>query len=69
LFSRQRYESFQKYQIPEIFRVPLEELCLQSKNLAPVNLSIADFIGLVPEAPSPAVIKRAVKVIVLFFPL
>lgn len=49
--------------------MPLEELCLQSKNLAPVNLSIADFIGLVPEAPNPAVIKRAVKVIVLFFPL
>lgn len=62
LFSRQKYESFEKYQIPEIFRVPLEELCLQSKNLAPKDLSIANFIGLVPEAPNPHVIQRAVKV-------
>ena len=62
LFSRQRYETFEKYQIPEIFRVPLEELCLQSKSLAPIDLSIADFIGLVPEAPNTTVIKRAVKV-------
>lgn len=85
LFSRERYESFEKfvncfifniyimssliiilyvirYQIPEIFRVPLEELCLQSKNLAPIDLSIEQFIGQVPEAPKPHVIQRAVKV-------
>ena len=51
-----------RYQIPEIFRVPLEELCLQSKNLAPINLSIEQFIGQVPEAPNAHVIQRAVKV-------
>lgn len=62
LFSRERYETFEKYQIPEIFRVPLEELCLQSKNLSPVDLTIAEFIGLVPEAPNTHVIQRAVKV-------
>jgi hypothetical protein len=51
-----------RYQIPEIFRVPLEELCLQSKNLAPIDVSIEQFIGQVPEAPNPHVIQRAVKV-------
>lgn len=40
----------------------MEELCLQSKNLSPVGLSIAEFIGQVPEAPNPHVIQRAVKV-------
>lgn len=51
-----------RFQIPEIIRVPIEELCLQSKNLAPSGLSIAQFISLVPEAPSSLVIQRAVKV-------
>lgn len=63
LYSRQRYELFEKYQIPEIFRVPLEELCLQSKNLAPTGFSIAEFIGQVPEAPKLHVIQRAVKML------
>ena len=62
MFSRTRYSEFEKFQIPEIFRVPLEELCLQSKYLAPKGVSIAEFIGQVPEAPNALAIHRAVQV-------
>lgn len=64
LFSRERFQQFESFQIPEIFRVALDELCLQSKTLAPLDTSIVNFIGSVPEAPSILAVKRAVKVII-----
>lgn len=63
LFSRERFQRFESYQIPEIFRVALDELCLQSKTLAPSNISIVEFIGSVPEPPSHLAVQRAVTVI------
>ena len=39
------------------------ELCLQAKLLTGKNESISDFIVKVPEAPSPMVIKSAIKML------
>ena len=46
-----------------LYRTPLLELCLQAKLLTGKNESISDFIVKVPEAPSPMVIKSAIKML------
>ena len=48
---------------PFLYRTPLLELCLQAKLLTGKNESISDFIVKVPEAPSPMVIKSAIKML------
>ncbi|XP_046559065.1 3'-5' RNA helicase YTHDC2-like [Haliotis rubra] len=63
MFSRIRYSSMQEYQQPEILRYPLQELCLNTKLLAPVNMSIADFLAKCPEPPSFLVTRNAVQLL------
>ncbi|KAH9518412.1 3'-5' RNA helicase ythdc2 [Bulinus truncatus] len=60
LFSRARYLHLQDYQTPEILRLPLQELCLQCKLLAPVNESVIDFLSKCPQAPPQLVVRNAV---------
>ena len=63
LFSRQRFESFQDHAVPEILRVPLEELCLHTKLLAPSGVSILGYLSDAPNPPAPNNIKSAVTVL------
>ncbi|XP_008198758.1 3'-5' RNA helicase YTHDC2 isoform X2 [Tribolium castaneum] len=60
LFSRTRYDSFLDERIPEILRVPLEELCLNTKSLAD-NISIYNFLVMAPDPPSSNTVKTAIE--------
>ncbi|XP_044262840.1 3'-5' RNA helicase YTHDC2-like [Tribolium madens] len=60
LFSRTRYDSFLEERIPEILRVPLEELCLNTKSLAG-NISIYNFLVMAPDPPSSNTVKTAIE--------
>ncbi|KAK3765938.1 hypothetical protein RRG08_002182 [Elysia crispata] len=61
MFSRARYVHLQDYQTPEILRLPLQELCLHTKLLAPCADSIHNFLGKCPQAPPQLVICSAVQ--------
>ncbi|KAG8185460.1 hypothetical protein JTE90_019719 [Oedothorax gibbosus] len=63
LYSRTRFNSFKKFQVPEILRVPIHELCLQAKLLAPPNAPIADFLAKAPDPPPFMVTRNAVTLL------
>lgn len=63
LFSSVRYNSMQPYQTPEILRLPLQELCLYTKHLAPGNTPIAEFLDRAIEPPSNMVTRNAVQLL------
>ncbi|XP_012146608.1 3'-5' RNA helicase YTHDC2 [Megachile rotundata] len=63
LFSSIRYNSMQPYQTPEILRLPLQELCLYTKHLAPGNTPIAEFLDRAIEPPSNMVTRNAVQLL------
>ncbi len=60
-YSRSRLRNFSKFQLPEILRTPLMELCLHTKLLAPPNTPIADFLNRTPQPPSFMVTRNAVQ--------
>ncbi|KAG8055280.1 hypothetical protein GUJ93_ZPchr0001g32006 [Zizania palustris] len=62
LYSRFRAASLPDYQIPEIKRMPIEELCLQVKLLDP-NCRVADFLKKTLDPPVPETIKNAIIVL------
>ncbi|KAK4880939.1 hypothetical protein RN001_004258 [Aquatica leii] len=61
LFSKQRYFSLPDNQIPEMFRVPLHEVCLQTKYLAPRGVSIADYLKLALEPPPVLSVENSIE--------
>lgn len=63
LFSSIQYNSMQQYQTPEILRLPLQELCLYTKHLAPGNTPIAEFLDRAIEPPSNLVTRNAVQLL------
>ncbi|XP_046399834.1 3'-5' RNA helicase YTHDC2-like isoform X2 [Ischnura elegans] len=63
IFSRIRYQAMQPYQTPEILRVPLQELCLNAKLLAPSNIAIADFLAKAIEPPPFLVTRHSVQML------
>lgn len=63
LFSSIRYNSMQPYQTPEILRLPLQELCLYTKHLAPGNTPIAEFLERAIEPPSTVITRNAVQLL------
>ncbi|KAK3929267.1 3'-5' RNA helicase YTHDC2 [Frankliniella fusca] len=63
MFSKIRYRSLQQHQTPEILRMPLQELCLHSKLLAPPNTAIADFLSKAMEPPPFLVTRNAVQLL------
>ncbi|CAE1330762.1 YTHDC2 [Acanthosepion pharaonis] len=63
LFSRIRYDNLQLYQVPEMLRLPLHELCLQTKLLAPAQVSITDFLSKAPQTPAFLIIRNAVQLL------
>uniref|UniRef100_A0A0E0N2Y9 Uncharacterized protein n=1 Tax=Oryza rufipogon TaxID=4529 RepID=A0A0E0N2Y9_ORYRU len=62
LYSRFRAASLLEYQIPEIKRMPIEELCLQVKLLDP-NCRIADFLRKTLDPPVPETVRNAITVL------
>ncbi|KAG7197988.1 hypothetical protein KM043_016214 [Ampulex compressa] len=63
LFSSVRYNNMQPYQTPEMLRLPLHELCLFTKHLAPSNTPIAEFLDKAIEPPSNIVTRNAVQLL------
>uniref|UniRef100_A0A0D9V650 Uncharacterized protein n=1 Tax=Leersia perrieri TaxID=77586 RepID=A0A0D9V650_9ORYZ len=62
LYSKFRAASLLDYQVPEIKRMPIEELCLQVKLLDP-NCRIADFLNKTLDPPVPETVKNAITVL------
>lgn len=63
LFSQERFHHFQMYQDAEILRVPIHSICLQTKMLAPVNVSITDYLAKAPEPPSNVIIRGSLRML------
>ncbi|KAL8160936.1 hypothetical protein V2J09_012425 [Rumex salicifolius] len=62
LYSKLQAEGFPEYRIPEIKRMPIEELCLQVKMLNP-NYDIGEFLNKTLDPPVYEAIKNAVSVL------
>ncbi|XP_058802903.1 3'-5' RNA helicase YTHDC2-like [Phymastichus coffea] len=63
LYSSIRYSNLQLYRTPEILRLPLQQLCLYTKHLAPGNTPIGEFLAKAIEPPSTVVISNAVQLL------
>ncbi|XP_065851072.1 DExH-box ATP-dependent RNA helicase DExH6 isoform X2 [Euphorbia lathyris] len=62
LYSKLRAESLPDFRVPEIKRMPIEELCLQVKLLDP-NCKIGDFLRKTLDPPVPETIHNAIAVL------
>ncbi|XP_077203241.1 ATP-dependent RNA helicase DHX29 isoform X2 [Paroedura picta] len=61
MYTRDRFESFLEYSVPEILRVPLEELCL---HIMKCNLgSPEDFLSKALDPPQPQVVSNAMNLL------
>ncbi|KAL2100516.1 hypothetical protein ACEWY4_004910 [Coilia grayii] len=63
LFSRLRFNNMLEHQVPQLLRMPLQELCLHTKLLAPVSCPIAEFLSRAPEPPHLLSVKNAVQML------
>ncbi|XP_026498192.2 3'-5' RNA helicase YTHDC2-like [Vanessa tameamea] len=61
--SKRRFKTLPLNSVPEILRVPLQELCLHTKLLAPGNTPIADFLAKALEPPSFLAVRNAVTLL------
>ncbi|XP_062564775.1 3'-5' RNA helicase YTHDC2-like [Armigeres subalbatus] len=62
LFSRQRFDAMDKFTLPEILRVPLTEICLQTSIIAS-HTSILNFLSKAIQPPSTMSIKQSIKLL------
>ncbi|XP_029860029.1 3'-5' RNA helicase YTHDC2 isoform X7 [Aquila chrysaetos chrysaetos] len=63
LFSRLRFQNMLEFQTPELLRMPLQELCLHTKLLAPINCPIVDFLMKAPDPPPALIVRNAVQML------
>ncbi|XP_041666905.1 3'-5' RNA helicase YTHDC2 [Cheilinus undulatus] len=63
LFSRLRFSNMLEFQVPQLLRMPLQDLCLQTKLLAPSSCPIAEFLSKAPQPPPAHSIKNAVHML------
>ncbi|KAM4527615.1 3'-5' RNA helicase YTHDC2 isoform 2-T3 [Odontesthes bonariensis] len=63
LFSRLRFNNMMEFQVPQLLRMPLQELCLQSKLLAPSSCPVAEFLSKAPQPPPAHAIQSAVQML------
>lgn len=61
--SKRRFNTLPLNSVPEILRVPLQEMCLHTKLLAPGNTPIADFLSKALEPPSFLAVRNAVSLL------
>ncbi|NXE12881.1 YTDC2 helicase, partial [Lophotis ruficrista] len=52
-----------EFQTPELLRTPLQELCLHTKLLAPINCPIVDFLMKAPDPPPALIVRNAVQML------
>ncbi|KXJ83370.1 hypothetical protein RP20_CCG007418 [Aedes albopictus] len=62
LFTRQRFDAMDKFTLPEILRVPLTEICLQTSIIAS-HTSILNFLSKAIQPPSTMSIKQSIKLL------
>ncbi|XP_053675949.1 3'-5' RNA helicase YTHDC2-like [Anopheles nili] len=60
LYSRTRLSAMDQFTLPEIMRVPLTEICLQTALIAK-EASIQEFLNKAITAPSPISVKQSIK--------
>ncbi|KAM9167671.1 3'-5' RNA helicase YTHDC2 isoform 2-T2 [Mergus octosetaceus] len=63
LFSRLRFQNMLEFQTPELLRMPLQELCLHTKLLTPINCPIVDFLMKAPDPPPALIVRNAVQML------
>ncbi|XP_029025572.1 3'-5' RNA helicase YTHDC2 isoform X2 [Betta splendens] len=63
LFSRLRFTNMLEYQVPQLLRMPLQELCLQTKLLAPSFSTVAEFLSKAPQPPPVHAVRNAVHML------
>ncbi|XP_018523323.1 3'-5' RNA helicase YTHDC2 isoform X1 [Lates calcarifer] len=63
LFSRLRFSNMLEFQVPQLLRMPLQELCLQTKLLAPSSCPVAEFLSKAPQPPPAHAIRNAVHML------
>ncbi|XP_013858223.1 probable ATP-dependent RNA helicase YTHDC2 [Austrofundulus limnaeus] len=63
LFSQLRFNNMLEFQVPQLLRMPLQELCLQTKLLAPSSSPVAEFLSKAPQPPPKHVIQSAVQML------
>ncbi|XP_025000689.1 3'-5' RNA helicase YTHDC2 isoform X2 [Gallus gallus] len=63
LFSRLRFQNMLEFQTPELRRMPLQELCLHTKLLAPVNCPVVDFLMKAPDPPPALIVRNAIQML------
>ncbi|XP_051268215.1 3'-5' RNA helicase YTHDC2 isoform X4 [Dicentrarchus labrax] len=63
LFSRLRFNNMLEFQVPQLLRMPLQELCLQTKLLAPSSCPVAEFLSKAPQPPPGHTIRNAVQML------
>ncbi|XP_061703653.1 3'-5' RNA helicase YTHDC2 isoform X2 [Syngnathoides biaculeatus] len=61
LFSQLRFNNMQEFQVPQLLRMPLQELCLQTKLLT--TSPVSEFLCKAPQAPTAHAIKTAVQIL------
>lgn len=62
LYSKEQYDSMENYTLPEILRVPLTEICLNSKMLAG-DLSIEAFLLKALQPPAAMNIRKSIELL------
>ncbi|KAM3842980.1 3'-5' RNA helicase YTHDC2-like [Diretmus argenteus] len=63
LFSRLRLDNMMEFQVPQLLRMPLQIICLQSKLVAPITCPIAEFLSKAPEPPPIHAVRSAVQML------
>uniref|UniRef100_A0A8C3NU96 RNA helicase n=1 Tax=Cyanoderma ruficeps TaxID=181631 RepID=A0A8C3NU96_9PASS len=63
LFSRLRFQNMLEFQSPELLRMPLQEICLYTKLLAPTNCPAVDFLMKAPDPPPAVTVRNAVHML------
>ncbi|XP_065600330.1 3'-5' RNA helicase YTHDC2 [Cyrtonyx montezumae] len=63
LFSRIQFQNMLEFQTPELGRMPLQELCLHTKLLAPVECPVADFLKKAPNPPPAFIVTNALQML------
>ncbi|XP_039946668.1 3'-5' RNA helicase YTHDC2-like isoform X2 [Hirundo rustica] len=63
LFSRLRFQNMLEFQSPELLRMPLQDICLYTKLLAPINCPVVDFLTKAPDPPPAVTVRNAVHML------
>ncbi|NXU92826.1 YTDC2 helicase, partial [Xiphorhynchus elegans] len=52
-----------EFQTPELLRMPLQEICLYTRLLAPINCPVVDFLMKAPDPPPGVIVRNAVHML------